>query len=85
MDKVKHIAETFKKLHIPFDKKFFNLPLTHYESLAEEIGYEKVQRYVRDVLIYYMNDKIVSEKARILSRKLNRKLLLTEGKITSIL
>jgi hypothetical protein len=79
MDKVKQIAETFMKLHIPFDKKFFNLPLAHYENLSEEIGHDKVLRYVRDVLMYYKSDKIVAEKARILSRKLNRRRLLSEG------
>jgi hypothetical protein len=76
MDNIKHIAETFMKLHIPFDKKFFNLPLPHYELMVEQIGYEKVQRHIRDVLMYYKNDKIVSEKARILSRKLKKKFLI---------
>lgn len=65
------IKKSFQTLHIPFDKKFFNLPFSHYETLVEEIGYSAVVRHVRNVLMYYKDDVILSEKARTLMRLLN--------------
>lgn len=65
------IKQSFIKLQIPFDKKFFNLPFIHYETLVEEIGYSAVMRHVRNVLMHYKDDGILSEKARTLIRLIN--------------
>ena len=73
MSDMKVLKESLIKLNIPFDKQFFNLPPSHYETLVEEIGLSKVKKHVRDVLIHYKNDKIISEKARKLSRLIDKK------------
>ena len=69
------ITQSFSTLQIPFDKKFFNLPMEHYVTLAEGIGASRVIRHVRNVLMHYKDDAVLSEKARILIRNLNQKFL----------
>jgi hypothetical protein len=71
MDDTSVIVKSFGMLQIPFDKKFFNLPFSHYETLVENIGYSKVMRHVRNVLMHYKDDEILAEKARTLIRLLN--------------
>lgn len=61
----------YKTLQIPFDKKFYNLPLSHYELLVEKIGASKVSACVRELLVYHKNDKKLNEKARQLLIKLS--------------
>lgn len=68
------LLELHKKLEIPFDKNFYNLPLSHYEKLVESKGLPKVNSYIRELIIF-LHDPMLAEKARILKRKLNKKLL----------
>jgi hypothetical protein len=67
--------ETRKHLRIPFDRNFYNLPLSHYTSLAEELGASKVLRYVRNLILEYKDDQRVADKARLLVRKLDPSIL----------
>lgn len=62
---------TRKHLRIPYDKQFFNLPISHYSSLAEEIGTGKVLRHVRSLILEYKHDQRIAGKARLLVRKLD--------------
>lgn len=71
MGDMKVLKESLVTLNIPFDKQFFNLPPSHYKTLVEEIGIHKVKRHVRDVLIHYKNDNVLSEKARQLTKFLD--------------
>jgi len=73
------LLESLKNLKIPFDLSFFNKPISHYEDLSEHIGFRKVEKYLTDILLYYKDDEVISEKARILLRKLNA-VVLSEGK-----
>lgn len=70
------MIDTFKILKIPYDKKFFNLPLSHYELLVEEIGKPKVIRHIKELLVYYKTNQIFSEKARVLLSKIQGKTLI---------
>jgi hypothetical protein len=67
----KVLLESLSNLKIPFNQSFFNKPLSHYTNLSEEIGVQKVERYLRELLMYYKDDDI-SNKARILLRKLHK-------------
>lgn len=69
------LVKTFQELHIPFDKKFFNLPFEHYKILTEEIGVSKVAKHMRTILMTYRNDKVLAEKARKIIRQLDKIML----------
>jgi len=66
----------YKTLQIPFDKQFYNLPLSHYEMLSESIGASKVSACVRELLVYHKNNKKLNVKARLLLNKLSETFLL---------
>lgn len=66
------IVNIYKKLQIPFDMNFYNLPISHYENLVESIGQAKVNAYIRELIVYHANNEVISEKARKLKRKLNK-------------
>lgn len=66
----------FTQLQIPYDKKFYNLPFSHYELLAETKGITLVSNSIRELIVYYKDDKIVSEKARVLLKKLQKEFLI---------
>lgn len=68
--------KTLKTLRIPFDRNFYNMPLTHYTALCEEIGTGAVLRYVRELIVANKGDQRLAEKARYLIRKLEERFLL---------
>jgi hypothetical protein len=69
------ILKIHKKLQIPFDKNFYNLPMSHYQNLSESIGAANVNACVRELIVYYKDNAGLAEKARILKRKLNKEML----------
>jgi hypothetical protein len=84
MENILTLSTTLKKLKVPYDKKFYNIPFCQYESLTETIGVPKVQSLMRDILVHYKEDKVVAEKARMIIRKLNKLVLTEEAKSDTI-
>lgn len=69
------MTESLKFLKIPFDKKFYNLPISHYEILVEQHGYNKVSRHIKELLVYHKDNAKLSEKVRFLLINLSDKFL----------
>ena len=63
--------EARKHLRIPYNRNFYNLPLSHYESLCTELGHSKVVKYVRELIMEYSDDQRLQSKARYLLRQLD--------------
>jgi hypothetical protein len=76
MENILVLSSTLKKLKVPYNKHFYNIPFCQYESLAETIGVPKLNSYMRDILVFHKDDQIVAEKARKIIKKLNN--ILTE-------
>jgi len=74
------IREALKKLKIPYNKNIWNFRFEHFENLQEEIGYSKINRQLREILIYYKNEEVFAEKIRILIRHLDKKFLVESAK-----
>lgn len=67
-----NLIEIYSTLKIPFNYHFYNLPLSHYETLANEIGKNKINRQLRELMVMYKHNKVISEKCRILFKNLNK-------------
>jgi len=76
----KVILDSLRNLQIPFDKNFYNMKLEHYKKLSEDIGFQKVYNYLVDILLYYKDDEMISEKARVLLKKLDAVILSESSK-----
>lgn len=67
--------ETLKKLQVPFEKNFYNLPYEHYVKLADTKGYPLVANLVRELIVEYKDNEYKANKARSLYNKLCKNLL----------
>lgn len=61
-------------LEVPEDKKFWQLPLSHYEKLVDKKGYTKIIRALTNLEVWNKNDDPkISKKASDIADKLKKK------------
>lgn len=61
-------------LEVPEDKKFWQLPLSHYEKLVDKKGYAKIIRALTNLEVWNKNDDPkISKKASDIADKLKKK------------
>ena len=61
-------------LEVPKGKKFYDLPMSHYEKLVGEKGYEKVIRGLANLEVWNKNDDpSIADKANKIAEALKRK------------
>jgi hypothetical protein len=83
MENILALSSTLKKLKVPYNKHFYNIPFSQYEALAETIGVPKVNSYMRDILVFHKDDQVIAEKARKIIKKLDKLNKLLNERITA--
>lgn len=77
------MTSILKFLKIPYNKTISNLPISHYEALVEQKGYQPIHNALIELLVFYRDDKKLSEKVRTLISILDKQFLFEKKKTDS--